>query len=339
MKGQIELFVGPEPRPLRRILTPERLRAVPRLPGVYWFVGVRPGRPGLQVLYVGKAVNLRRRLAGYRVAPPGRLPPALARHLTHVQEVRWQPCPSHAEAVRYEAELLQLYHPPGNRQGTHPHSRWFAGMLAQGRDLLLTRADKPLSGGEWFGAFTQRATFGILSRCLWRVWSASPKIPDWPLGWWEGSGPRLVRFHFSEDRGGERERDHWTDRLRKYWLGQSDELLTWLRQEAVAWAERGAWKRWGFEADLAQLERFFTRQARALGALRLACGTTKGWLAAEQVERALALSRLLPRHGPHPSPKPRVLPIRTDSDSAAGQESSAEGPGDPQRKQRHDRRT
>lgn len=297
MKRQLELFLVRKPRPLRRILTPERLRAVPRSAGVYWFVGDRPGRPGLHILYVGKAVDLRRRLAGYRVSSPDRLPPALGRWLAHVREVRWQTCQSHADAVRYEAELLQLYHPPGNRQGTHPQSRWFAGIRLQGEVLLLARAARPRADGEWFGAFTHRATFGILSRCLWRVWSTSAQGPDWPLGWWEGYGPAQVRFRFSEDRGGEEERERWRERLRRFWSGESDELLTWLRDEAATWTGGESWKRWGFERDLARLEHFFTKQARLLRALRSTCGTTESWLPAEQVEQTLALARGSPRDG------------------------------------------
>src|ERR1041384_6092768 len=60
-------WLFPPPRPLLDRLGEEFFRQLPRRPGVYFMCG-----PGEGVLYVGKAKDLRRRLASYRVANPDR---------------------------------------------------------------------------------------------------------------------------------------------------------------------------------------------------------------------------------------------------------------------------
>jgi excinuclease ABC subunit C len=86
---------------------------VPAAPAVYLLCG-----PGEGVLYVGKAKNLRRRLAAYRVATPERLPRRLLRLLQLVTRIEWDLCPSEAAAVHREAELIAALSLRFNRAGT-----------------------------------------------------------------------------------------------------------------------------------------------------------------------------------------------------------------------------
>ena len=292
METQVSLFSWADPRPLKKLLLPERLRAVPRAPGVYWFVGFRTGRRGLHILYVGKAINLRRRLAEYRAAPVSRLPSLLAGCVDDVREVRWQVCHNHAEAVLLEAELLQLYRPPGNQRGTHPNSRWFAGLRVQGTQLSLLRSGVPHPGYEWFGAFSRRSAFAALVRCLWRATPQTAGVFDWPLGFWNRPGPGSVCFRFPKDSLGEAEVQRWRDRLRRFWSGEANDLLDWLRQQADTWTGAQAWKQWGFESDCAVLDVFFRRVAGPLRELRARHGITETWWEAGEVEKWQALSQL-----------------------------------------------
>jgi excinuclease ABC subunit C len=96
--GQLWLF--DPPKPLVERLGEGFFRALPARPGVYLMCGDREG-----VLYVGKARNLRKRLASYRVANPERLPPRLIRLLHRVTRIEWDECPSE-QAARYREELL-----------------------------------------------------------------------------------------------------------------------------------------------------------------------------------------------------------------------------------------
>jgi excinuclease UvrABC nuclease subunit len=75
--AQMLLFA--DPRPLVERLGPEFFRRAPQSPGVYLMRDRADS-----VLYVGKAKNLRKRLASYRVANPERLP---RRHLRLLRAV------------------------------------------------------------------------------------------------------------------------------------------------------------------------------------------------------------------------------------------------------------
>jgi excinuclease UvrABC nuclease subunit len=78
----------------------EFFRALPERPGVYLMCGASEG-----VLYVGKARNLRKRLAAYRVANPERMSRRIIRLLHQTRRIEWDEC-STEEAARYREELL-----------------------------------------------------------------------------------------------------------------------------------------------------------------------------------------------------------------------------------------
>ena len=96
--GQLWLF--PPPKPLVERLGTDFFRALPDGPGVYLMCGATGG-----VLYVGKARNLRKRLASYRVANPERLPRRIIRLLYRVTRIEYDECPTE-EAARNREELL-----------------------------------------------------------------------------------------------------------------------------------------------------------------------------------------------------------------------------------------
>lgn len=79
-----QLWLFPPARPLVERLGAEFFHELPERPGVYFFCGAEAG-----VLYVGKAKNLRQRLAGYRVANPERLPRRLIRLLNRTTRIEF----------------------------------------------------------------------------------------------------------------------------------------------------------------------------------------------------------------------------------------------------------
>jgi predicted GIY-YIG superfamily endonuclease len=97
-RGQLWLF--PPPTPLVDRLGDAFFRAVPASPGVYLMCGPREG-----VLYVGKAKNLRKRLASYRVSNPERFPRRIVRLLNLVTRIEWDECATET-AAQYREELL-----------------------------------------------------------------------------------------------------------------------------------------------------------------------------------------------------------------------------------------
>jgi excinuclease UvrABC nuclease subunit len=74
---------------------------------------------GELVLYVGKAKNLRQRLASYRVANPDRMPRRHFRLLRAVVSIEVQECADEHSALAREAELLRTLKPRFNSSTMH----------------------------------------------------------------------------------------------------------------------------------------------------------------------------------------------------------------------------
>jgi excinuclease ABC subunit C len=108
--GQLWLF--PPPRPLVERLGKDFFRSLPARPAVYLMCGA-----DARVLYVGRAKNLRRRLANYRVANPERLPRRIVRLLNKVQRIEYDVCADERVAQQREEMLICLLAPPFNRAG------------------------------------------------------------------------------------------------------------------------------------------------------------------------------------------------------------------------------
>src|SRR5215468_7843811 len=108
--GQLWLFEPP--KPLVERFGKEFFRALPPRPGVYLMCGAAEG-----VLYVGKARNLRRRLASYRVANPERLPRRIIRLLHQVRRIEWDVCADERAACQREELLIGVLAPRYNAAG------------------------------------------------------------------------------------------------------------------------------------------------------------------------------------------------------------------------------
>jgi predicted GIY-YIG superfamily endonuclease len=141
MTSQMLLFA--DPRPIVERLGTEFFRQAPPRPGVY----LMRDEAG-DVLYVGKAKNLRKRLASYRVANPERLPRRHLRLLRSVARIDFQECPDESAALARESELLLSLRPPFNRAGTWPSVPRFLGWrIADARfELMVFSAHRDEAG-------------------------------------------------------------------------------------------------------------------------------------------------------------------------------------------------
>ena len=107
-----QLWLFPHPRPLVDRFGEDFFRALPTHAAVYYLCGPAEG-----VLYVGKAKNLRKRLAAYRVANPERMPRRILRLLTRVTRIEWDCCPDEAAAGFREELLIAVLNPRFNAAG------------------------------------------------------------------------------------------------------------------------------------------------------------------------------------------------------------------------------
>jgi hypothetical protein len=104
------------------------LRRVPELPGVY----LMRDRAG-EVIYVGKAGNLRRRVRSY-FAPRALEDAKVARIHNQLYSLEFQTCETEVEALLLEMRMIRDFHPAINLQTEiHEHPGWYG----RGCNLLL----------------------------------------------------------------------------------------------------------------------------------------------------------------------------------------------------------
>lgn len=215
---QILLFR--DPTPLVDRLGLDFFRQLPERPGVYLM------RDASDVpLYIGKAKNLRQRLAHYRVANPDRMPRRHLRLLRTVARIEVQECRNEESALDREAQLLRTLKPRFNRVGTWPGPPLFVAWKWNETEIHLTVAESP--GTEWrtrgrssgAGARHERA---VLARLLWFALFPARGIAGMPAGWFRGRFGDVVTFDFQDAAAEAREY------LESVFAGQPDSFAQWI---------------------------------------------------------------------------------------------------------------
>lgn len=146
-----DLATVADPVPHRRRRKATLADSLPTGPGVYQFLG-----PAREVLYVGKAVNLRRRVRSYFTA--GEKRKRIGEMLDLTQDVRTIPCATELEAAVRELRLIAELDPPYNRRSRRPHRRpWVRLTDEPFPRLSIVRAVPADRAGDVVGPFTSRA--------------------------------------------------------------------------------------------------------------------------------------------------------------------------------------
>ncbi|MGZ4964204.1 MAG: nucleotide excision repair endonuclease, partial [Limisphaerales bacterium] len=191
--GQQFLF-EPE-RPLVTRLGQDFFRRIPEQPGVY---KMRDGRG--QIVYVGKADNLRQRLRSYRVANPERLGRRHLRLLQAVVGIDFDLCESETAALQHEAKLIRELRPKFNRAGVWQGRAKFLVWRFHAGAIEMTVQETPAHGWDRFGplgAYARRF-MTVLARLLWLTspceveGQSAKRICDLPCGWLHGRFPEVV---------------------------------------------------------------------------------------------------------------------------------------------------
>src|SRR5256712_7848620 len=152
------------------------LPGVPAEPGVYRFYG-----PADALLYVGKARNLRRRLAQYRTTGRRKKERKRRALVRLAERITWEVCESELDASLAEIRLIQSLRPPRNVAGAFPFLYPFIGIRADEREtrFCLTTSPEAFQGFELHGAFRSRDVTGeaffALMRLLRFVGHAAPR--------------------------------------------------------------------------------------------------------------------------------------------------------------------
>ena len=129
------------------------LAGVPREPGIYRMYDAAGG-----LLYVGKARNLRRRLAQYRTARRTKKDRKRRVLVRSADRIEWQACASELEASLTEIGLIQALRPRRNVAGAYPFLYPFIGIQVDGADtcFCLTTSPEAFAAFELHGAFRSR---------------------------------------------------------------------------------------------------------------------------------------------------------------------------------------
>ncbi len=143
---------------------PAAVAALPQAPGVYRFRDARAG-----VLYLGRAVNLRRRVASYwgDLGSRGHLASMVAR----IARVQALVCDSEHEAAWLERNLLERQLPRWNRTAGGQEVPVYIRLDLRPRSagLKVVHAANPAPGARYFGPYLGGLRVRLAASALHRV--------------------------------------------------------------------------------------------------------------------------------------------------------------------------
>ena len=133
------------------------LAGVPAAPGVYRLYDAAGA-----LLYVGKAGDLRRRLAQYRTTRRTKKDRKRRALVGAAARIAWDVCASELEASLQEIQLIQSLRPPANVAGAFPFLYPFIGIRAADREIsfCLTTSPEAFPEFDLHGAFRSREVTG-----------------------------------------------------------------------------------------------------------------------------------------------------------------------------------
>ncbi|PFG37873.1 DNA polymerase-3 subunit epsilon [Georgenia soli] len=172
-----DLRTAADPVPQRRRRKASMADGLPEGPGVYQFLG-----PANEVLYVGTAVNLRRRVRQYFTAAEKRA--RIGEMLDIAVAVRPVPCATALEAQVRELRLIAEIDPPYNRRSRRPDRRPWLRLTDEAFPRLSVVRRLPAAMlGEALGPFTSRSAAEAAMEALQEispVRRCTPRLPATP---------------------------------------------------------------------------------------------------------------------------------------------------------------
>ena len=215
-----QLLLIPDARPLERRLGRKFFRTAPRRPGVYLMKDAADN-----VLYVGKAKDLRQRLNNYRIANPDRMPQRHLRMVRQVTRIEFQFCANESSALAREAKLLRAIKPKFNRAGVWPGKTRFVAWRVQGEQIELAVIETPEPDWQRFGPLGSGAVHlqRTLARLLWLAMNPKDGFAELPAGWAQGRFMEVATVRCGDAVG------NVVANLASFFWESSDHFILWLR--------------------------------------------------------------------------------------------------------------
>ena len=244
-----------DPRPLVERLGQDFFRQLTERPGVYLMRDAQEN-----VLYVGKAKNLKKRLNSYRVANPDRMARRHLRLLRAVARIELQECVDEASALAKEAELLLALRPKFNRAGTWPATPRFLVWQRDETRLAMAISETPAADWQAVGPFGSGIVHlrAALLRVLWFALNPASGSTAMPAGWAHGRLGEIATISYARNC----EADFRTIEmvLTPLFAGDNDGFVAWVgeRTKPLAYAHDLAMR----DADLETVIQFMEAKAR-----------------------------------------------------------------------------
>lgn len=263
---------------------PGFLRELPESPAVYLF----KDEAG-EVIYAGKAKNVRRRLSQYRSANRRKAQRKMRTLVREAQAIEVLIQPSEAEALLVENELIRKLRPRHNVDGAFDFLYPSIGAgLHEGRLVLCLTSDPDDYAAldlSWHGAFRPRwrarAAFDALVELFGRLGHIEPRSRRPPA-------PRKKGSHLTAIR---RVPESFLILTRRFLDGEDDSLLaslSWNLLEKRDARDVAA----QVEADLRSLQDFYGYDVRRLRDARLAMGRADPFVPAAERDGLFIRARL-----------------------------------------------
>jgi predicted GIY-YIG superfamily endonuclease len=238
----------------------EFMESVPTDPGIYQVHDAQG-----MLIYVGKAKNLRRRLAQYRNAKRRKGHSKMRRIVKDASRIEFTACPSDRDACLLEARLIQSHRPRLNVAGAFFFLYPMIGMRRDATGTYFCYTTQPAEFPEFrfHGAYRSRQVTREAFHALMELLEyLGHRVP-----------PRKLRsrVRFSSLSGFRQLPEAWTAKLDLFWRGESREALEDLVLSLVENA--GArHKRERVQECFDALKRFWKHEANPLARARARVG-------------------------------------------------------------------
>jgi len=159
-------YIGPGMNRFDARFGADFLASVPLSPGIY-----RLYDESGELIYIGKAKSLRRRLSQYRNARRLKRTRKMRSLVAEAVSIRWESCDSEIEALLLEIELIQRHRPKWNVAGSFSFLYPMIGVTSAPPlvKFCFTTVPDRFSGYRFHGAFRSRETTGEAFFSLMRL--------------------------------------------------------------------------------------------------------------------------------------------------------------------------
>jgi predicted GIY-YIG superfamily endonuclease len=259
--------------PLRERLGESFLRSLPPKPGVYLMLGDDD-----ELLYVGKAKNLRTRIRSYTRLTKDDDPRRISM-IAKVRAVRWEEAANDAAAIERETELLRVLRPPFN----HSHaarSKYLGIAVVDNGPMLHLRiaSEGALPDETLYGCFPFEASTPDAFGALVRVLSVAAST----------GGPSRASSTKARAAGVDvRTADDVKPLVARFLCGRSPRLVDALDERVVA-SDADVLVLRAVSRDLAVLRTFYAAGPRTVRRLQLASGSPTRGVSADELTDLMA---------------------------------------------------